>query len=83
MVAENQGDGGTKAADVGLSVHGNAKDTAADESKTSGVAEGASAGTFLSGRQLLGWSCFHCTGNISKNSDWSAGLNLVSGLKNY
>ena len=54
MVAENQGGGGTKATDVGLSVPGNAKDTAADESKTSGVAEGASTGTFLSGRQLLG-----------------------------
>lgn len=47
MYAENQGDGGTKASNVGLSIPDNTKDTAADESKTFGSVDGATTGTYM------------------------------------
>ena len=47
MYAENQGDGGVKATDVGLSIPDNTKDTAADESKTFGSVDGATTGTYM------------------------------------
>ena len=68
MYAENRAGGGTRATGVGLSIPDIAKETAPDKSQTSGVARGAAAGTFLfvSGRQLLGWKCFHYTGNVQR-----------------